>query len=99
MTSTSPLHSKQNLISRSYPNYRILGACNPALAKTGLEAEQDLGVFLPCNIVVYETENGEVVVSAVDPKTMLSVVENEALDEIAEEVDTAFGRVLDSIAD
>jgi uncharacterized protein (DUF302 family) len=84
-----------------YPQYRILGACNPALAKEGLDAEPDLGVLLPCNIVVYETndseENSSIVVSVVDPGTMLSVVDNPELDSIAEDVRERFDRVLDAL--
>jgi uncharacterized protein (DUF302 family) len=79
-----------------YPNYRILGACNPPLAKQGLDAETDLGVLLPCNVVVYETDDG-VVVSMVDPETMLSVVDNSELDEIADDVKSRFDRVLESL--
>ncbi|SIR84668.1 Uncharacterized conserved protein, DUF302 family [Haladaptatus litoreus] len=80
-----------------YPEYRILGACNPPLAKEGLDAETDLGVLLPCNVVVYETDDG-VVVSMVDPETMLSVVDNPELDDIAEDVRARFDRVLDSLS-
>ncbi len=80
-----------------YPNYRILGACNPPLAKQGLDAESDLGTLLPCNVVVYETDEG-VVVSMVDPKTMLSVVDNPELDSIADDVKQRFGRVLASLS-
>lgn len=81
-----------------YPNYRILGACNPPLAKQGLDAETDLGVLLPCNVVVYETGDG-VVVSMVDPETMLSVVDNSELDGIADDVKSRFDRVLASLAE
>ncbi|MFH5843376.1 DUF302 domain-containing protein [Haladaptatus sp. CMAA 1909] len=81
-----------------YPNYRILGACNPPLAKQGLDAETDLGVLLPCNVVVYETDDG-VLVSMVDPETMLSVVDNDELDDIADDVKSRFDRVLASLAE
>ena len=81
-----------------YPNYRILGACNPPLAKQGLDAETDLGVLLPCNVVVYETDDG-VMVSMVDPETMLSVVDNDELDDIADDVKSRFDRVLASLAE
>ena len=66
-----------------YPNYRILGACRPPLAKQGLDAETDLGVLLPCNVIVYETDDG-VIVGIVDPETMLSVVEESRTGDIAE---------------
>ncbi|EFW91541.1 hypothetical protein ZOD2009_13296 [Haladaptatus paucihalophilus DX253] len=81
-----------------YPNYRILGACNPPLAKQGLDAEEDLGVLLPCNVAVYETDEG-VVVSMVDPEAMLSVVDNAEMDDIADEVQARFDRVLESLGE
>ena len=81
-----------------YRKYRVLGACNPALAREGLDAAVDLGVLLPCNVVVYEDDDGTPVVSAVDPAAMLSVVGNPALDSIAADVAERFGRVLDAAA-
>ena len=65
--------------------YTILGACNPPLANEGLDAEPELGALLPCNVIVYEGEGGTHV-AAVEPQTMLSVVENEELGPIAEQV-------------
>lgn len=65
--------------------YLILGACNPPLAHRALETEPDLGVLLPCNVVVYEHE-GRTVVSAVDAERMLSLVANDELAEVASEV-------------
>jgi len=65
--------------------YTILGACNPPLARQGLDAEPDLGTLLPSNVVVYETQ-GRTRVAAVEPGTMLSVVGNEDLSSIAQRV-------------
>ena len=65
--------------------YTILGACNPPLAHAALEAEADLGVLLPCNVVVYERDGGTQI-SAVDPERMLSIVENAELAPIAADV-------------
>ena len=65
--------------------YVILGACNPPLAHRALETEPDLGVLLPCNVIVYE-RNGTTHVSAVDAERMLSIVDNHALTPIAAEV-------------
>ncbi|WP_435157841.1 DUF302 domain-containing protein [Haladaptatus sp. DFWS20] len=80
-----------------YPEYRILGACNPSLAKDGLDAERDLGVLLPCNVVIYEADDG-IVVSAVDPEAMLSVVDNPEMDDIAADVRARFDRVFDTLS-
>jgi uncharacterized protein (DUF302 family) len=65
--------------------YLILGACNPPLAHRALEAEPDLGVLLPCNVVVYERD-GRTVVSAVDAERMLSIVDNDELADVAADV-------------
>ncbi|MDA8068686.1 MAG: DUF302 domain-containing protein [Actinomycetota bacterium] len=78
--------------------YVILGACNPSLAHRSLEAEPDLGVLLPCNVVVY-VEAGETKISAVDAQRMLSIVGNEALDETAAEVRRRLGAVVERAAD
>jgi len=77
--------------------YVILGACNPPLARRGLDAEPDLGALLPCNVVVYERE-GRTRVAAVEPAMMLSVVGNEELSPIAERVREDLTRVVDELA-
>lgn len=77
--------------------YVILGACNPPLARQGLDAEPDLGALLPCNVVVYEKE-GRTRVAAVEPGTMLSVVGNEELGPIAKQVRDDLTRVVDELA-
>jgi len=60
--------------------YTILGACNPKIAHASLQAERELGLLLPCNVIVYEDEEtGDTVVSAVDPERMLSIVDNPEL--------------------
>jgi uncharacterized protein (DUF302 family) len=85
-------------LDESFRQYRILGACNPALAHEGLNEEIELGALLPCNVVVYETDDGEVTVSAVDPNQLVGIADSGALDAIAEDVDDRFGRVLDRVA-
>ncbi len=65
--------------------YVILGACNPPLAEQALATELDLGLLLPCNVVVYETEGGSIV-QAMDPEPVLGLVGNPKLEPIAREV-------------
>jgi uncharacterized protein (DUF302 family) len=65
--------------------YLILGACNPPLAHQALQAETDLGVLLPCNVVVYQ-RGGETRIAAVDPERMLSIVDNDELAPVAADV-------------
>lgn len=67
------------------PPYRILGACNPALAHRGLEAEPGLGLLLPCNVVVAE-EDGGAVVSAIDPVAVFAVIDRPGIADLASEV-------------
>jgi uncharacterized protein (DUF302 family) len=77
--------------------YVILGACNPPLAHQALEAEPELGVLLPCNVVVYRT-GGHTRVSAVAAEQMLGMVGNEKLAPVATEVAGRLRRVLDAVA-
>jgi uncharacterized protein (DUF302 family) len=75
-----------------FRNYVILGACNPPLAHQALVAEPDIGLLLPCNVVVYE-DDGDSVVLILDPLSMLNVVENPALEPVAEEAGARLKRV------
>ena len=86
-------------LGEEFRQYRILGACNPGLAHEGLNEEIELGALLPCNVIVYETDDGEVMVSAVDPQQLVGIADNEALDSIANEVHDRFERVLARVAD
>lgn len=79
-----------------FRNYVILGACNPALAYKTIQQEINIGLLLPCNVIVYESdERGKSVVAAIDAKAMLSVVRSNAiLDEVATEVNEKLKRVV-----
>lgn len=86
-------------LGASFRPYVILGACNPTLAQRALTAEPDVGVLLPCNVVVYAAEAaGRTVVSAVDPETSLARIGNDALGPVAGEVKARLRRVLDGVA-
>ena len=76
-----------------FPRYVILGACNPMLAHRALTAEPELGLLLPCNVIVYENDEGGSTVSIVDPVQMLGVAGNPALQPIAGEVRERLERV------
>jgi uncharacterized protein (DUF302 family) len=77
--------------------YAILGACNPALAKQGLEAEDQLGLLLPCNVVVQDLGDGRVSVSIADPKATMTLVENPAVTPVADEADRRLRRVVEAL--
>jgi uncharacterized protein (DUF302 family) len=75
-----------------FRKYVILGACNPPLAHQALQAELEIGLLLPCNIIVYEKDGGSVV-SIVDPISMLGVVANPDIQPVADEARTRLERV------
>lgn len=77
-----------------FRKYVILGACNPPLAHMTLKAEKDIGLLLPCNVIVYEDDGGSVVVAAMDPSAAMRVVENPAVEPIADEVTHKLERVI-----
>ncbi len=87
----------KNKLDVDFPNYKILGACNPAFAHKALLAENKIGTMLPCNVIVRETENGSIEVAAVDPIASMISVKNEDLGEIADEVRNKLKKAVDSL--
>lgn len=77
--------------------YTILGACNPPLAHQALSAEPEIGLLLPCNVVVYAGAAGQTIVSAIDPEAQFSLVERAELAPLAHEVGARLRRVLEQL--
>ena len=90
----------QKKLGVEFRPYIILGACNPALAHRELEAELEIGLLLPCNVVVFASgDPADTVVAALDPVEALSLSGNEAVQPIAREVRERLQRVLENVAD
>lgn len=87
----------KNKIGVYHRPYRILGACNPAMAHRALQSEPRIGLMLPCNVVVRETEDGEIEVSAVDPVASMQAVDNRGLADTATEVRGQLEAVIESL--
>jgi len=83
-------------LDEDFGNYIILGACNPKYAFEALGKDMDLGLLLPCNVVVYE-ENGSTFVAAIDAKKMLSVTGGDELERFAGDVNEMLRRAIESI--
>jgi uncharacterized protein (DUF302 family) len=80
-----------------FRKYKILGACNPPNAYKALQAEENIGVLLPCNVIVQEKEDGKVQVSAVNPMESMQAVKNDALGEVAVTVSSKLQKVLENL--
>ena len=80
-----------------FRRYRILGACNPPFAHLALQHSLDVGMLLPCNVIVYETDDRKTVVSAVDPMQTMAAQGDPALRPLAEQVQQKLRRVIDSL--
>ncbi len=87
----------KNKIDVDFRPYTILGACNPQFAYQALQAEDKVGTMLPCNVVVQQTDDGRVEVSAVDPVASMQAIENPALGDIAQEVQGLLKATIDNL--
>ena len=85
-------------LGKEMKGYRILGACNPPLAHQAISSEPDIGLLLPCNVIVREEENGESVVGFMDPHSVLGLVERKELESLGMEVKTKLERVKEALS-
>jgi uncharacterized protein (DUF302 family) len=79
-----------------FDKYIILGACNPSMAHKALLIEQDIGLMLPCNVIVYE-KDGKVFVSGIKPTVAMQMIDNDSLKKLAYEVETKLNKAVDAI--
>lgn len=91
---SATLHEKLGVARNPY---RILGACNPHLAAEALEKEVDVGLLLPCNVVVYQ-DGADTVVAALDPGTMVDLTDNPTLAQVAAEARSRLEQVIDAMS-
>ncbi|NOX97011.1 MAG: DUF302 domain-containing protein [Nitrospirae bacterium] len=80
-----------------FRKYRILGACNPPFAYKALQAEDKIGLMLPCNVIVQELSGGKIEVAAIDPVASMQAVENAGLDEIAVQIREKLHQVIKNL--
>ncbi|MEG9328233.1 DUF302 domain-containing protein [Salinimicrobium catena] len=84
-------------LEKDFRKYRILGACNPNMAFEAIQAESRIGTMLPCNVIVQETEDGKVEVSAVDPVASMQAVKNDSLAATAKQVREKLQKVIENL--
>ncbi len=80
-----------------FRKYMILGACNPSMAHQALRTEENIGLMLPCNVIVYE-QGGKTVVAAIRPTVAMQMIDNPELRAIAEQVEQSLRKVIESLA-
>lgn len=96
LTSIDVKETLKKKINVDFKKYTILGACNPPLAYQALQAEEELGLLLPCNVIVYE-KNDKTIVSVFDPNIMAYLIDNPQMKPVAEEVKSKLKRVLEAV--
>ena len=87
----------KNKLDVNFRPYKILGACNPNFAYQALQAEKNIGLMLPCNVIVQDAGDGKTEVAAIDPLVAMSRVDNPALEPIAEQVRAKLRRVIECV--
>jgi len=97
LTSIDVKDTMKKKLDVDFHKYAILGACNPHLAHKALGARPDVGLLLPCNVIVYEEEDGQSVVNIVDPLSMFKFIQDPALEPVADEARQRLQRVSESL--
>ena len=77
--------------------YRVLAACNPQNAYKALQAEEQLGLLLPCNVIVYVNDDGKTIVSAIDPSASMGMVDNDVVSEVAKDIERKLKIVIENV--
>lgn len=96
LTSIDVKETLKTKIDKDFKKYMILGACNPSMAYKALNAEEELGLLLPCNVIVYES-GSNTIVSVFNPMVMTRIIENKNLEPIAKEVKEKLERVIEAL--
>jgi uncharacterized protein (DUF302 family) len=85
-------------LAKEFRPYKILGACNPPIAYNALSAMPEVGLLLPCNVIVDQVDDDTVMVSLIDPMAMLGVLDNPEMNALAQEVDERLQRTVKALA-
>ena len=96
LTSIDVKETLKKKLNVDFQKYIILGACNPPFAHRALQAEEEVGLLLPCNVVVYE-KGGKTVVSVFNPMAMMALIKNPTMQEIAQQVKERLERVINNV--
>ena len=87
----------QKKLNVDFQQYKILGACNPPFAYQALQAEDKIGLMLPCNVIVQEKSAGEIEISAVDPVASMQAIQNPKLENVAKQVQAKLKKVIENL--
>ena len=87
----------KNKLDVDFRKYKILGACNPPYAYEALRAEDKIGTMLPCNVIVQESDNGQIEVAAIDPIASMQAVQKPGLSTLAQEIQIKLKKVIDNL--
>jgi|TARA_B100001750_G_scaffold172998_1_gene141223 uncharacterized protein (DUF302 family) len=97
LTEVNVKNTLKEKLDIDFGKYQILGACNPPLAFEALSSELGVGLFMPCNVVVWENEDKSTTVASIDAKTMSDLIQNDEIDALAERVNSLLKIALDAI--
>lgn len=97
LTETDVKETLKKKLDVDFKPYKILGACNPPFAYKALQAEEQIGLMLPCNVIVYVNDKSETIVAAIDPIASMQAVKNDKLGEVAETIQGKLKKVINSL--